>query len=85
MFDLIVCALRGYPTKNTRLIELDKAVMEQFPKVECETRDMVGIDMQSVTQWWRKETDRKPLDDLDAWKVRLFVKKWLAGGDDEHS
>jgi hypothetical protein len=88
MFDLLAQVMRGIPTRNTRLQALDAAVMAEFPHVTCETRDMAGLDMESVTEWWREGTDREPLDGLDAWKVRLFVRRWLAdrresGGGDE--
>jgi hypothetical protein len=87
MFELLAQVMKGIPTRNKRLQALDAAVMAEFPGVECETRDMCGFDMQTTTEWWRKGTDRELLDDMDAWKVRLFVKRWLAsnhtaGGDD---
>lgn len=56
MFDVLAFALQGIPTRNPRLIELDKAVMARFPNVTCETRDMVGLDMRTTTEWWRKDT-----------------------------
>lgn len=81
MWDLIAKCLEGIPTQNPYFLELDKAVMEKFEGIECKTFEMVGIDIQTVTQFRRSGGGLLP--EKQAWQVRKFIADWKRKKADE--
>lgn len=79
MWATIASALRGIPTNHPTYMALNKAVMARFPDVECQTYHCSGLDMHTVTDWWKAGTDHEKLSEYKARQVRLFVEGWVKG------
>lgn len=79
MWSTISAVLNGIPTNHPTYLALNKAVRDRFPGVECQTYHCSGLDMQTVTRWWKAGTDNDPLSTYKAKQVRLFVEGWSAG------